>query len=119
MKDLIIRSARPEDVSGIFGLIYELAVYEKAPQEVSNTHEKLLEDGFGDSPLYSCFIAELNKEIIGFALSYYRYSTWKGKCLYLEDFYVKEKHRRLSIGKLLFEKVLEKARAENCILLNW
>lgn len=114
-----IRRARPEDSAHILGLVHELAEYEKAPEEVINTEARLREDGFGPNPLYRCYVAESNGKLIGFALYYYRYSTWKGKCLYLEDLYVKPEFRKQGIGKLLFQKILECAKHEQCKRVNW
>ena len=116
---VVIRKAERYDIKEILNLVKELAKFEKAPQEVINTEENMLKDGFSDSPLYGCYVALQNEKIIGFALYYYRYSTWKGKCLYLEDFYVKEQHRRSGIGKMLFDKIIEKAKKDNCNRINW
>ena len=97
-----IRSATAKDVPDLLELVRELAIFEKAPNEVINTEEKMLEDGFGVNKLFDAFVAELNGEIIGLAITYYRYSTWKGKCLYLEDLIVTEKYRGIGAGQQLF-----------------
>lgn len=114
-----IRPATENDVPQIMGLIHELALFEKAPEEVINTAEQMKKDGFGANPLFKCLVAETSAGIIGFALYYYRYSTWKGKCLYLEDFYIKEDFRNFGVGKLLFDTIIETAKHDNCKRINW
>lgn len=116
-----IREGKKEDLSAVFGLIQELAVYEKAAGEVTNTLEKMEEDGFGDNPVYGFYVLIKNNTgaIIGTAIYYYRYSTWKGKRLYLEDYIVTESERGKGAGKLLFMKVMEKALEENCTGMMW
>ena len=114
-----IRPATENDVPQIMGLIHELALFEKAPEEVINTAEQMKKDGFEANPLFKCLVAVTDAGIIGFALYYYRYSTWKGKCLYLEDFYVKENFRNFGVGKLLFDIIIETAKHDNCKRINW
>ncbi|NNJ55988.1 MAG: GNAT family N-acetyltransferase [Bacteroidia bacterium] len=116
---LQVRKAIKTDVESIHNLIKELAIFEKAPNEVSNTVEIMLEDGFGNAPIYNAFVAELNGVIIGAAITYYRYSTWKGKCLYLEDLIVTEKHRGIGAGKSLFDRCIEFGKENNCKKMNW
>ncbi len=113
-----IRSATPKDVPYIFDLIKELALYEKAPEQVTNTKENLYHDLF-EAPICEAIVAEENSEILGFALYYTSYSTWKGRCLYLEDFYVKEKFRQRGIGKLLFDKVVRVAKEKKVKRMDW
>ncbi len=115
----MIRSALKEDCSAIYDLIMELAIYEKAPEKMVNTPERLLEDGFGAIPLYTCFVAELEGEVVGMSFCYIRYSTWVGKVLYLEDLIVKEDKRRQGIGKLLIDQTLTYARNHNFARLSW
>ena len=86
MTEANIRKARPEDMNKVYELIKELAIYEKAENELINTSEQLIIDGFGPTKLFDCIVAEINSEVVGFALYYTSYSTWKGSCLYLEDF---------------------------------
>jgi len=117
--EITIRKGYKFDLSAVFDLIKELALYERAPHEVTNTVEKMERDGFGDNPIFGFFVAERNKKIIGLSLYYWRYSTWKGKRLYLEDIIVTEKERGNGIGKLLFEKTMEKAIEENCSGMMW
>lgn len=119
MYGITIREALPADVPMIFNLIHELAVYEKAREQVINTEAQLMEDGFGEHPLFHCLVAEMESKILGISLFYYRYSTWKGKCLYLEDLIVTESHRNRGLGKQLFEATVEWAKKNNCKRLNW
>ena len=99
MSDILIRQATPEDMPRVLELIRELAIYEHAEEQVTNTVEQLTEDGFGSDPKFECVVAELEKQVVGFALFYTSYSTWKGTCLYLEDLLVTESKRRFGIGK--------------------
>lgn len=117
--EIVVRESQAGDVKDILNLVKELALFEKAPDEVINTEENMLADGFGDIPLYGSYVALLDNKIVGFALYYYRYSTWKGKCLYLEDLYVIEDCRRMGIGNKLFEEIVRKAESEKCNRLNW
>jgi|TARA_B110000967_G_scaffold31874_1_gene30256 GNAT superfamily N-acetyltransferase len=114
-----IRSATAKDVPHLLELVRELAVFEKAPNEVINTEEKMLEDGFGVNKLFDAFVAELNGEIIGLAITYYRYSTWKGKCLYLEDLIVTEEHRGIGAGQQLFTHCIDFGKENGCHKMIW
>ncbi len=113
-----IRIAKQSDVAAIFALIQELALYEKAPEQVTNTVENLRIDLF-DKQLCGAIVAEINEEIVGFALYYTSYSTWKGACLYLEDFYVKEEVRKIGIGQQLFDEIVLIAKARNVKRMDW
>lgn len=115
----VLRDANVSDVPQLLALVKELAHFEKAPNEVSNTESQMLQDGFGRQPLFKAFVAEINSNIIGMAIVYFRYSTWKGKCLYLEDLYVQPEHRRSGVGKLLFNRCLAYAKEENCVRMSW
>lgn len=124
MSDVIIRKAVQEDCFSMLELIKELAEYEKALHEVTVTLDEFTEDGFGKSPVWGAFVAELNGEIVGISLYYDRYSTWKGRRLYLEDLVVTEKMRGKQIGKLLFDATVEygKSNAYSGMVfqvLNW
>ena len=114
-----IRKAEITDVPAILALIQELAVFEKAPEQVINTTAQLVQDGFGTSPLYICFVAELQDQIIGMSFCYTRYSTWKGPCLYLEDLIITEAYRGKGYGKLLFEYTLQYAKSHQFKRLQW
>ncbi len=113
-----LRPAEPKDVARIFALIKELALYEKAPEQVTNTPEILLHDLFVD-PICEAIVAEENGEVLGFALYYTSYSTWKGRSMYLEDFYVSEDHRRRGIGQLLFDEVIRIAKERKMARMDW
>lgn len=119
MDGIIIRKGKKEDLNQVLQLIKELAEYEKAPQEVTITVEELEKDGFGENPLYWLWIAEHEQKIIGMSLWYLRYSTWKGRCLYLEDIIVTEKYRGKGIGKKLFERTILDAKEINAKLMTW
>ena len=115
---MIIRPGKKSDIPQVFELIKELAEYEKALNKVSNTVEKLEEDGFGPNPVYELFVAEIENNIVGIALTYYRFSTWRGKVMYLEDLIVREHMRRKGIGKKLFDMVLDHAKVTSCVGLS-
>ncbi|MCB0401119.1 MAG: GNAT family N-acetyltransferase [Flavobacteriales bacterium] len=117
--DFHIRKAQREDLPEVLALVKELALYEKAPHEVTITLEELEQDGFGEHPLYWIILAENEDGILGMSFYYIRYSTWKGKCLYLEDIVVKEAHRGKSIGNALFEETIKAAKAMNAKLMTW
>lgn len=114
----MIRAARKGDEHGIFALIQALALYEKAPEQVCNTAENLGIDLFEKN---SCeaLVAEIDNQIVGFALWYQNYSTWKGPCLYLEDFYVLPEYRNLKLGSQLFDAVVEIARKKGVKRMDW
>ena len=114
-----IREARKEDCSRLLELINELAVYEKAPEEVTVTLAEFEEAGFGSQPVWKAFVAEENQVIHGFGLYYVRYSTWKGCRLYLEDLLVTEEMRGRGIGKLLFDKLVEEAVIKGFNGMSW
>lgn len=112
--NLTIRKAIPADVPAMFALVQELALYEKAPHEVSNTPEKMLADGFGENPIFGAFVGEADGKVVGIAVYYYRYSTWKGKRIYLEDLIVSETCRGKGLGSLLFEAIIDEGKQTGC-----
>lgn len=115
-----IRFAQPKDVSGIMQLIHELAVYENEPNAVDIDEDYLLEHGFGDSKAFECFVAKTSDdEIVGMALFYNRFSTWKGISIHLEDLIVKESFRKKGIGKALFERLIQHAKNKKVNRLEW
>ena len=133
---ILIRKAVQADCARMMELIHELAVYEKEPDAVTVTFDHFVESGFGPNPVWQAFVAESpiasisgisspfggdrgGFEVVGFALYYIRYSTWKGQRLYLEDFLVSEKMRGKGIGKLLFDKLLEEAQAKQYSGMAW
>ncbi len=114
-----IRKAVKQDCKRLMELVYELAVYEKAPDEVTVRLDHFEESGFGLNPVWQAFVAEVNGKIQGFALYYIRYSTWKGQRLYLEDILVSEQFRGKQIGKLLFDRLIDEARENKFSGIVW
>ena len=114
-----IRRAAKEDCARLLELVNELAVYEKAPHEVTVTLDHFIESGFGNNPVWQGFIAEEDNVINGFALYYIRYSTWKGQRMYLEDILVTEQSRGKGIGKLLFDRLIEEAKEKKFNGIVW
>ena len=105
--DFIIRKGEEKDLQEVLELIKELAEYEKMPEKVDNTIELMKEEGFGNDPLFGFQVAERDDKVIGAAIYFTKYSTWKGKKFYLEDLIVTESERGKKVGKALFEKCLE------------
>ncbi|MDB5283225.1 MAG: family acetyltransferase [Bacteroidota bacterium] len=117
----VIRRGNAEDVPGIFRLIKELADFERAPEAVINTEKALLEDGFGNNAIYQVFVAEeiATSDVIGMALYYTAYSTWKGKMFFLDDLVVTERFRKYGIGRKLINEVLRDALDKRVSLVKW
>jgi len=116
---ITIRRAVKEDCPRLLELITELAIYEKAPDDVTVTLKHFEESGFGPSPVWWSFVAEEDGVIHGFALYYIRYSTWKGQAMYLEDIIVTESMRGKKIGKLLFDRLIEEAKEKKFNRIIW
>lgn len=114
-----IRKATKNDMPQVLELIQELAVFEKEPDAVVVTVDDLVRDGFSENPLFQCFVAEVDGEIIGMALYYYRYSTWKGKTIHLEDLIVKESKRGTGAGFALYKEIIKQGKAENVRRIEW
>ena len=119
-----VRKALKEDCPRMMELISELALYERAPEEVTVDFNHFVESGFGENPVWWAYVAEVQEQgqperIVGFALYYIRYSTWKGKKLYLEDIVVTEEMRGRGIGKLLFEKLIEVVKENDYQGMSW
>lgn len=116
---MIIRKATKNDMPSVLELIQELATFEKEPDAVVITVDDLVRDGFSENPLFQCFVAEVDNEIIGMALYYYRYSTWKGKTIHLEDLIVKENKRGTGAGFSLYKEIIKQGKAENVRRIEW
>lgn len=114
-----IRVAKKEDCARLLELVRELAVYERAPDEVSVTLTEFEDAGFGPNPVWKAFVAETGGVIQGFGLYYVRYSTWKGCRMYLEDLLVTEQMRGKGIGKLIFDKLIEEAVEKGFNGMSW
>jgi GNAT superfamily N-acetyltransferase len=110
MSEINLRVAVKEDCARLLELVIELAVYEKAPDEVTVTLQEFEDAGFGTKPVWKAFVAESDGIIVGFGMYYIRYSTWKGRRLYLEDLIVTEEWRGKRIGKLLFDRLILETR---------
>ena len=114
-----LRTASKEDLPEVISLIKELAEYERAAHEVKITLEELIQDGFGEHPLYWIILAEIDGKIVGMSFYYIRYSTWTGRNLYLEDIVVKEQYRGHGVGKLLFEETIKIAKEMKVRQMMW
>ena len=116
---MIIRKGRPDDMEAVLGLIQELAEFEKEPDAVLVTVDDLIRDGFGPVPLFHVFVAEVESEIVGIALYYYRFSTWKGKTIHLEDLVVKDKMRSTGLGYALYSEIIKQAKKDKVRRIDW
>jgi len=114
-----IRRAIKEDCPRLLELVKELALYERAPEEVTVTLDHFTESGFGPNPVWWAFVAEEDGNVEGFALYYIRYSTWKGQRMYLEDLVVTEKMRGRGLGKLLFDRLIEEVKDKKFSGMVW
>jgi GNAT superfamily N-acetyltransferase len=114
-----IRKGNPEDMEAVLDLIQELADFENEPNAVLITVEDLIRDGFGSNPLFHVFVAEIESQIIGIALYYYRYSTWKGKTIHLEDLVVKEKMRGSGAGFALYSEIIKQGKRDGVRRIEW
>ena len=123
-----IRKGNPDDMHAVLGLIQELAEFENEPNAVLVTVDDLVRDGFGTTPLFHVFVAEVEdesidgeqtKQIVGMALYYYRFSTWKGKTIHLEDLVVKEKMRGTGLGYALYSEILKQGKKDNVRRVEW
>ncbi len=116
---MIIRKGLERDLPDVHHLVKELAFYEKAEDQVETTINSMREDGFGENPVFGFYIAETDGKIVGLSLYYYRYSTWKGKLLYLEDLIVLEEYRRNGIGRKLMDATIREAKIQKCNGIQW
>lgn len=117
--NIIVRKAEKKDAISILSLIQHLADFENEPDEVEVTLNDIKKDGFGEHPLFQAFVAEIDNEVVGMALYYYRYSTWKGKTIHLEDLIVREDMRRKNIGGMLYNSIMKQAFEENVRRVEW
>ena len=123
-----IRKGKPEDMQAVLGLIQELAAFEKEPDAVLVTVDDLIRDGFGPVPLFHVFVAEIEndsahseqgKQIVGIALYYYRFSTWKGKTIHLEDLVVKDIMRGTGLGYALYSEIIKQGKKDQVRRVEW
>ncbi len=114
-----IRIGTQNDIPRVLELVRELAVFEKAPDEVQVTVAEMTNWGFGKDKIFDFFVLEKENVIVGIAVYYYKYSTWKGKCLFLEDIIVTENERKNGYGKLLFNEVVKVAKAQQVRRMEW
>jgi GNAT superfamily N-acetyltransferase len=116
---MIIRKGNPEDMEAVLDLIQELAAFENEPEAVLITVDDLIRDGFGPVPLFHVFVAEVELEIVGIALYYNRYSTWKGKTIHLEDLVVKDKMRGTGLGYALYSEIIKQGKKDKVRRIEW
>ena len=116
---MIIRKGEKKDMKSVLELIQELATFEKEPDAVVVTVADLERDGFSENPLFNTFVAEVNSEIVGAALYYYRYSTWKGRTIHLEDLIVKEKMRGSGLGFALYSEIIAQGKKDSVRRIEW
>lgn len=115
-----IRLANKEDMQGVYSLIKELAIFEKEPHAVEITVANLVTDGFSEPALFKCFVAQNSQShIIGTALFYPRYSTWKGPVIHLEDLVVAQAYRGKGIGNALLSEVVAYAKEQGVKRVSW
>jgi len=117
--NITIRNASPADCIAVHSLIQELAVFEKAADEVEVSVEQLEQDAFGVNKIVEIRVAEHNGEVVGAALTYEKYSTWKGRSLHLEDLIVKESHRGKGIGSMLFNEIVKLCKDRGYGRMEW
>ena len=117
---ILIREAQKKDMNSVHKLIVELAIYEKEPDAVEIDVKELTNMGFSSSPpLFKCLIAEVNNTIVGAAIIYNRFSTWKGKTLHLEDLIITERMRNNGIGSKLFDEVIRYGKKIGAQRISW
>lgn len=112
-----IRKAQEQDMEAMHQLMFELAVYEKAPEAVETSPKEYLDDFLQGT--FEGLVAVFDEKVIGMALFFMAYSSWKGKMLYLDDFVVTEQFRNQGVGQLLFDAFIQEAKKRNCKLAKW
>jgi GNAT superfamily N-acetyltransferase len=117
MSEVLIRKAVIGDMKAVYGLVHELAVFEKEP-EALKISVKEYNEAFSEG-LIDCFVAEVASKIVGITVFYMTFSTWRGKCVYLEDFYVQPEYRKYGIGQQLFDAYLEEAKSRGANMTKW
>jgi GNAT superfamily N-acetyltransferase len=117
MQEFIIRKAEKQDIAAIYNMVYELAVFEKEPEALKIAIQDY-EEAFSEK-LFESVVAELDGKIIGIAVFYMTFSTWRGKCLYLEDFYVKPEFRKMGVGQKLFDAYITEAKSKGAKQAKW
>jgi len=117
--EITIRKGKKKDIPAVLELIRELALYEKAPQEVTNTEMDMERDGFGANPVFHLLVAVSEDQVIGIAIYFIKYSTWKGKGVYLDDIVISESFRRNGVGKKLFDAVIADCVRLGAKQLHW
>lgn len=117
--EYLIREALPTDMVEVLGLIQELAEFEKEPDAVEITEQDLIEDGFGAEKKFQCFVAESKDKVVGLAMVYPRYSTWKGTVIHLEDLIVTERMRGIGIGTALLDRVVRYGHGRGVKRISW
>lgn len=115
----IIRKAEKHEMPQVLELIQELADFEKEPDAVAITAEDLVKAGYGETPLFHCFVAEVDRTIVGMALIYFRFSTWKGRTLHLEDLVVKDAMRGKGVGEALYKEVMKYGQTQGVKRIQW
>jgi len=115
----VIQIAQKEDMPAVLDLIKELAVYEKEPDAVEISAETLGKYGCGDHPLFTCFVAKVDNIIVGIALTYFVFSTWRGRTLHLEDLIVTQSMRGKGIGMALYKRVMQYGKDEGVAQIKW
>ena len=119
--NITIRRAEVKDVPAMLLLIKELAAFERAPEAVWNTEAAMIKDGFGAEPAFMSCVAEIDetKEMVGLSLYHWAYSTWKGRYMYLDDLYIKEKMRGKGLGRRLMDTFLSEAQKHGATMVKW
>jgi GNAT superfamily N-acetyltransferase len=117
--EIKVRKGYKEDLPAVLSLVKELAAYEKAPDDVVVTLDDMERDGFGDNSIFKFYVAEIDGVIAGMALYYVKYSTWKGRCIFLEDIIVREQYRRYKLGQKLFNEIIKAAKKMKARRIEW